>query len=335
MSATIQDIADQLHLSKSTVSKALNNASDVNSATRTMIIEEAVRLGYDLKNLKSQGRSRVCIFIENMDYDSVEHFAYEIILGFKSAALEQDCDVDIVPTNMNVKTKYRYEPFMVENKYMGGFMLGLSFHDDFVQQLLNTSFPTVLLDNYIDNEKVAWVGTDSYEGIQKAVEFLASQGHRTIAFLNGGVHSMVSHERLYSFRSAMAACGLPVAETLIAGGDYSEHCAGQFVPGFCQNGATAILCANDLMAAGVMKELRRLGLDIPGDVSVMGFDDLPLASYTYPALTTIRQDRKSIGKSAYLVLRELMDGSMINKLLLKPQLIVRESAAAPPSASHT
>lgn len=327
MSATIKEIAENLGISKSTVSKALNNASDVNEDTRKTIIDEAVRLGYNLKNLKTQGKNKLCILIENMDYDNIEHFAYEIILGFKSAALNYDFDVDVVPSNMNVKSKYKYDHLMMENKYLGGFMLGLSFHDDFVQQLNNTAYPTVLLDNYIDNEKVAWVGTDSYEGIQKAVDYLAEQGHKKIAFLNGGIHSMVSHERLYSFRTAMTRQGLELQEELVAGGDYTEYCAEKIVPVFLENGATAIVCANDMMAIGVMKELRKLGKDIPKDVSVIGFDDLPLAAYTYPALTTIRQSRKEIGKSAFLVLHELINGSMINKLLLKPKLIIRDSVS--------
>lgn len=327
MSTTVREIAEKLGISKSTVSKALNNASDVNADTRKMIIDEAVRQGYDMKNLKTQDKNKLCILIENMDYDSVEQFAYEILLGFKSAALQCDYDVDVVPCNMNVKTKYKYDNFMMENKYQGGFMLGLSFHDEFVQQLHHTSYPTVLLDNYIDNEKVAWIGTDSYEGIQKAVDYLVEQGHRRIAFLNGGMNSMVSRERLFSFRSATASHNLAIPDELIAKGDYSENCAEKVVPQFLENQATAILCANDRMAFGVMKELRKLGKAIPEEVSVVGFDDLPLALYTYPALTTIRQNRMELGKSAFFVLQELMNGAMINKLLLKPKLIIRDSVA--------
>lgn len=327
MAITVQEIAEKLHLSKSTVSKALNNASDVNENTRKMVIDEALRMGYDIKNLKTQTKKRLCIFIENMDYDNVEQFAYEIILGFKTEALQNNYDVDIVPFTMNDKTKYKYDNFMLENKYSGGFLLGFAFHDNFVQQLNNTSYPTVLLDNYIDNENVAWIGTDCYEGIQKAINYLISLGHKRVALLNGGQNSMVSRERLYSFLSAMNAHDLSVPDELIGRGDYTENCAEKIVPTFLKNHATAILCANDRMAFGVMRELRKLGKSVPEDVSVMGYDDLPLASYTYPALTTIHQSRLELGKSAFFVLQKMFNGIPINKILLKPKLIIRDSVS--------
>lgn len=327
MAVTVQEIAERLKLSKSTVSKALNNASDVSENTRKMIIDEAVRMGYDVKNLKTQTKKRLGIFIENMDYQNVEQFAYEIILGFKTEALQNNFDVDVVPFTMNLKTKYRYDHLMLENRYSGGFLLGFSFHDSFIQQLNHTIYPTVLLDNYIDNEKVAWVGTDSYEGIQKAVHYLIDQGHTRIALLNGGYNSRVSRERLYSFRAAMADHHLDVPDELIGKGDYTESCAERIVPGFLKYGITAIVCANDKMAFGAINELRRLGKSVPEEVSIIGYDNLPLASYTYPALTTVHQSRLELGKCAFFVLQKIIDGIPINKMLLKPRLIIRDSVA--------
>ena len=327
MAITVQEIAEKLQLSKSTVSKALNNASDVNENTRKMVVDEAIRMGYNLKNLKTQAKKRLCIFIENMDYDNIEQFAYEIILGFKSEALQNNYDVDIVPFTMNNKTKYKYDDYLLDNKYSGGFLLGFSFHDSFIQQLNNTIYPTVLLDNYIDNENVAWVGTDSYEGIQKAVNYLISQGHTKIALLNGGYNSRVSHERFYAFHAAMADHNLTVPDELIGRGDYTENCAERIVPGFLKYDVTAIVCANDKMAFGAIRELRRLGKSVPEDVSIIGYDNLPLASYTYPALTTIHQSRLELGKAAFFVLQKMFDGIPINKMLLKPRLIIRDSVS--------
>lgn len=327
MAVTVQEIAEKLQLSKSTVSKALNNASDVNENTRKKVIDEAIRMGYNIKNLKTQAQKRLCIFIENMDYDSVEQFAYEIILGFKTEALENNYEVDVVPFTMNEKPKYKYDNFMREKNYCGGFLLGFSFHDQFVQQLNNTIYPTVLLDNYIDNEHVAWIGTDSYEGIQKAVGYLLELGHRKIALLNGGYNSRVSHERLFSYQAAMAGYHLPISDELIGRGDYTENCAEKIVPQFLKNNVTAIVCANDRMAFGVIRELRKLGKSVPEDISVIGYDDLPLASYTFPALTTIHQSRLELGKGAFFVLQKMFSGIPINKILLKPKLIIRDSAA--------
>ena len=95
--------------------------------------------------------------------------------------------------------------------------------------------------------------------------------------------------------------------------------------GFLKAGATAILCASDVIAAGVLRELSRLGVRVPEEVSVAGFDDLPIAAKVKPALTTVRQDRASLGKSAFLVLDGLLHGVRVSKMLLRPTLVVRAS----------
>jgi LacI family transcriptional regulator len=97
------------------------------------------------------------------------------------------------------------------------------------------------------------------------------------------------------------------------------------------NGATAIVCSSDLIASGVIAELRRLGKRVPEDVSVIGFDDLPVAQHLTPALTTVRQDRVCLGKSAFMMLDELIHNVSISKLLLRPELIVRESTGKCPA----
>ena len=95
----------------------------------------------------------------------------------------------------------------------------------------------------------------------------------------------------------MIKCGLTIHKELIAHGDYTSTCAAQYVEGFVKGGATAVVCASDLIAHGVLAELYRLGLRVPQDISVTGFDDIPLARYTTPPLTTIKQNRLMIGKS--------------------------------------
>lgn len=103
--------------------------------------------------------------------------------------------------------------------------------------------------------------------------------------MNGELHSRVSQERLQGFKLGMSKCGLAIRKDLIAHGDYTSSRAAPFVDGFVKNGATAIACASDLIAHGVLAELYKLGLNVPRDISVVGFDDIPLARYTTPPLT--------------------------------------------------
>lgn len=327
---TIKDIAKELNISVSTVSKGLNGASDVSSETRRMILDTAIKLGYILKqNRPGTDKKRICIFIENMGYERVEQFGYDIILGFKQEATAKQWDVSIVPLAMNQEAEYDYEKYMMENHYAAGFLLGFTLHNDIIKQLEKTALPTVLLDNVVYNKNVACVGVDNQQGIYYAVEHLARLGHVNIAMMNGENQSWVSEERLNGFRMGMKHCGLPIREDLIAYGNYTKDCASGFVEGFIRNGATAIVCASDLIAHGVMMELYRMGIRVPDKVSVTGFDDIPLAAYMTPPLTTVRQNRLAIGRSVCMVMQQIMKGNYINRLLLMPKLVVRESTGKP------
>jgi LacI family repressor for deo operon, udp, cdd, tsx, nupC, and nupG len=326
--ATIKEIADKLGIAVSTVSKGLNGASDISAEMRQLVLDTAVEMGYASKKIRSAGTRKVCIFIENMDYENIEQFGYEIVIGFKLSAARRHWDVTVVPTNLNMQLEEKYDTYMLKNGYSGAFLLGFTLHDDWVRQLSKTTVPTVLLDNYTDrNNHVGYVGTDSSEGIDLAVDHLHHLGHTRIAFLNGSKNSMVSEQRHQSFVNSMIKHGLIVDDNLIRYGCYVPDCAKDHVPGFIRNGATAIMCASDLIASGVITEVKKQGLRVPEDISVIGFDDLPIASSLTPSLTTIRQDRTDLGKSAFLLLDGLIHNVTISKLLLRAKFIPRSSTA--------
>lgn len=324
--ATIKDIANKLGIAVSTVSKGLNGASDISADMRQLVLDTAVEMGYASKKIKSAGTRKVCIFIENMDYENIEQFGYEIVVGFKLSAARRHWDVTVVPFNLNMQTEEKFDTYMLKNGYSGAFLLGFTLHDDWVQQLGKTTVPTVLLDNYIErNNHVGYVGTDNYEGIDLAVSHLYQLGHKKIAFLNGSKNSMVSEQRHQAFVTSMIKHDLIPDDDLIEYGYYVPDCAKDHVPGFIDQGATAIMCASDLIATGVIVELQKRGLRVPEDISVIGFDDLPIAAQLSPSLTTIRQDRTDLGKSAFLLLDGLIHNITTSKLLLRAKFIQRDS----------
>lgn len=326
--ATIKDIAERLGIAVSTVSKGLNGASDISADMRQLVLDTAVEMGYASKKMKSKNSRKVCILIENMDYENIDQFGYEIIMGFKLSAARRHWEVSVVPSNLNMQTAEKYDTYMLKNGFSGAFLLGFSLHDDWVKQLHKTTVATVLLDNYIPvNRHVGYVGTDSMEGIALAVDHLYSLGHRKIAFLNGSKNSMVSDERYQAFMQSMAEHGLSPEEKLVEYGYYVPDCAKYHVPTFLENGATSIICASDLIASGVIAEVQKHGLKVPEDISVIGFDDLPLAAQLNPPLTTIRQDRIDIGKSAFLLLDGLIHDVSISQMLLRAKFIERASTA--------
>lgn len=324
--ATIKDIAAQLGISVSTVSKGLNGASDISTELRQLVLDTAVEMGYTTKKMKKEEHKKLCIFIENMDYETVNEFGYEIILGFRQAAFRDNWDVEVVPVNPAFQAIEKYDTFMLKNGYSGSFFVGFALHDDWISQLGSTSIPTVLFDNYVKhNPHVGYIGTDSAEAMDLIVEHLVHKGHKKIAFSNGFLSSMISIQRQQAFEDSMHAFNLEIDEALLAYGYFVADTARYHVPGFLAAGATAIICGNDLIASGAITECVQRGFRVPEDISIVGFDDLPISAHLSPPLTTIRQDRIELGKCGYYTLSSLMNSVSIGKTLLRPQLIERAS----------
>ena len=326
--ATMKEIANQLGVSISTVSKGLNGANDISIELRQTILDTAVEMGYVTKRMKKETHRKLCVFVENMDYVSANQFGYDIVLGFRQTAYRDNWHVEVLPVTPSFQKQEKYDTFMLKNGYSGAFLLGFALQDEWMHQLPDTNIATALLDNYIrKNPNVAYIGTDSFEGIDTAIEHLAGLGHRKIAFLNGSLHSMITDHRQQAFYDSMAAHHLDIDEVLVANGYYVAESAKDFVPTFLKSGATAIVCGNDLLAYGAIKECIRWGYRVPDDVSIIGFDDLPPSAYMTPALTTVRQERSELGKCGYMALHSLMNHVSVSKTLLRPQFMIRNSTA--------
>lgn len=180
---TIQDIADKMGVSKSTVSKALNDAPDISDALRKQVLETAVALGYTKLRRYKKPTKKVCIIIEkeNMRYQEPHHFAYDILVGFRQMAEPAGFDVEIVPVDIKTQRNQHYDVFMLEHDYIGAFVVGFSLSDPWIQDFKISRTPAVLFDNYIvGNPSTAYVGIDNEEGMELAVSYLAGLGHRKI-----------------------------------------------------------------------------------------------------------------------------------------------------------
>lgn len=324
--ATIKDIANKLGISPSTVSKGLNGAHDISDEMRSRVLDAAIELGYASKKIKSRKNLNLCILINEMEYTTPDSFGYDIVLGFKQAAANSHWNIDVIKIDNDLKNSDTYDTYMIKNKYHGAFLLGFNMHDPWITQLSKTIIPTVTIDTHIDyNPKVGTVGTDSFEGISSAIDYLVSLGHKQIAFLNGDKNSQISRTRTKAFKTSLLANNITPNPNLIKYGYYVLDSAREYVHIFIENNATAIVCASDLIASNVINELHRMGLRVPNDISVIGFDDIPIATRLTPKLTTIRQDRKNIGKSAYILLDGLVNDVPISRMSLRGEFIIRQS----------
>lgn len=157
---TIQDIADKMKISKSTVSKALNDAPDISETLRKQVLETAVALGYTKLRRYRKPVKKICIITEkeNIQYEEPHHFAYDILLGFRQMAEPAGFDIEIVPVDVQMQRNQHYDVFMLEHDYVGAFAIGFSLNDPWIQDFKTSHTPAVLFDNYIiGNPSTAYV----------------------------------------------------------------------------------------------------------------------------------------------------------------------------------
>lgn len=326
MSVKIKDIAKKLNISVGTVSKGLNGASDISYELTQLILDTAIEMGYKPKKMLNEENKKLCIFITNMDYKSKNDFGYDIILGFKRHAIRDNYKVYIEEVNHSFQKQNSYDKYMLYKGYNGAFFVGFALDDVWLQNLSKTSTPTVLLDNYIPkNFNVSYVGTDNFEAFDILIDYLVSIGHTKIGFFSAYLDSMVSSERYEAFLKSMKNNNLIVNEKLISFGYYGIESAKYHIPKILEENPTAILCGSDSMAYGAIKICEEMGLNVPEDISILGFDDIDLCKKCNPTITTIKQNRLEIGKCAYISLEGLMRNVCINKTTLRPKLIKRKS----------
>lgn len=326
--ATLDDIARELGISKSTVSKALNGAKDVSKAMRQTVLEKAVELGYS-RAVRGNALPKIAVFITNMDYARPEDFGYELVVGFRKAAEPAGFQVDIVPLGQQMQLQISYDAYMIRENYCGSLFLGLSLLDPWIKDFETSKIPAVLYDNHIgSNPRVTHVGVNNTEGMELAVKYLKDLGHRRIGYLSSALQAYVYQQRYYAFFQAMKANGLHMEERLAGNAYFVNECLSQHLPRILDAGCTAIVCSHDILAHSVMVHCGELGYRVPEDISILGFDDIPLCKYTNPALSTIRQNRTNIGKSAFFALLNQINDVHVSSLLLHPELVPRDSCAS-------
>lgn len=324
--ATISDIAEKLEISKSTVSKALNNATDISESMKIKVLEAAAEMGYVAKHVKEAPEKKLVIIIENMDYSTPNQFGHDIIHGFQDMASADGWTVDIFPIDKEFQRGIPYSVFMMERGYSASFILGFSLVDPWMAELKSCKFPTVLYDNYVSsNPRIASIGCDSQEGFDQAVKHLIGLGHTKIGLISGPLESHIVKERYYSYINALSKHHLEVNEEYIGLGYYISDSTKSHVKRMYDLGVTAIIFSHDIRALSAMTVCMDHNIRIPEDLSIIGFDDLPMTAYTEPPLTTIRQDRPALGKAGYYALSCLLNHLPISSITLRAPLIIRGS----------
>lgn len=331
-SVTIKDVAKRAGVSVSTVSRALNNYSDISEDTRESIKKIAEDMGYKpnivAKSLSSSRSFRLGMLVE--DYEAggkLNPLVFEVLMEFKNAASRQGYEIVLLSTTSDMQRSQKLSRLFAEKQLDGAFIMGLKMTDEYYKELSTIKYPCILQDIYIQNPMVGCIGVDNIKGAFMAVEHLIKLGHKRIGFINGHKNAFVSYERLDGYYLALNRHGIPIDNSIIADGGFDDKIAEAAAEKLVKKHGdlTAIFCASDLMAIGAVNALNNLGYTVPDDISIVGFDDIYITRFFTPKLTTIRQDRGKIGETAANILVSMVDRQIIGRVLVEPELIVRDS----------
>ncbi len=332
MAVTMKEVARELNISVATVSRALSGNPDaVAEDTRRAVFAYVERHGY-LKR-KTVG-TNVAFVIDKDSFELSSQFYARIISGVEAELIRSKYHFQFKSVDRDSFDLARIN--LDFGSLAGVIMVGV-YHDDFVLKLRELEVPMILVDYYIPTEDLPAVLIDNTDGIQKACRHLAELGHRRVAYLSGDAVETSAQERLFGFQCAVRARGLDDDPGLVV-----ENCRSRIDEGFramqrllARRPPTAVVAYNDLIAVGAMDAIKQAGLSVPGDISVVGFDDIPLAAEVNPPLSTIHVPKEPMGTMAA---RRLVDvvkkrGESPHKILVPGRLVVRSSTAAVKAAA--
>lgn len=329
---TIKDVAKKAGVSVSTVSRAFNNYSDINPETREQILKIAEELGYKpniiARSLSSNRNFRLGMLVEDYDLSGMLNpLVFEILMNFKNTASKLGYETVLLSTTSDVQKNEKLSKLFTDKQLDGMFIMGLKMTDEYYRELSQIDKPCVLYDININNPYVGCVGVDNTKGAFLAVEYLIKLGHKKIGFINGHKDAYVSYERLDGYFLAHNRYGLTVDNSLIEYADFTDKGAEEAVERLINRhkDVTAIFCASDIMAIGVVNRLNDLGYSIPDDISIIGFDGIYLSQCISPKLTTVKQDTAKIGEAAANLLFNIIQGQRIGRVVIEPELLERES----------
>ena len=297
----IRAVAKRASVSTATVSRTVNRASTVTPALARRVWKAVQELGYypntQARGLVS-GRSRVLGLIVS---DLTNPFFPEIIQVFESLAVQQQYEI-LLASTMNdrehMKSSVRR---MIERRVEGVAILTFGMEDVLLEDLKLWDVPVVLVDVASTKRNARSIRIDYLTGIRQAVQHLAALRHRNIAFLSGPRNLKSAVARREAFCQSMEEIGLRVDPRLIVEGDHTLEGGHLSCAGLLSGGRkpSAILCSNDLTAMGVMRRSYELGIQIPKDLSVIGFEDIRLAQFCLPPLTTVQMSQSELARLAF------------------------------------
>lgn len=337
----IRDVAIHAGVSVATVSRIMNNTRYVSAELEDRVRKALEELDYapNLAARRLRSRKTNTISFINLDLGYLKNpFLNEVAEGVEQTAAAYGYSMIVRSIKDEAKSIDNYVRALDGGTADGAIVAG-ALNDSILVQLLQArSYPFVLVSRHISGLQTNFVGMDDYGGMIKVINYLAGLGHRSIALISGDERSSAVRDRLKGYLDGLTKWNIPFRPELVAEGRYDPSsgytAANQFLS--LRPAPTAIISVTDRMAFGAWRYLREVGLNVPHDISLVGFDDIECSSLSPIGLTTVRLPKNEIGEKAVEILISLLADKNNHKpveLVLPVELVVRDTCAPPPLKS--
>jgi LacI family repressor for deo operon, udp, cdd, tsx, nupC, and nupG len=332
--ANIRTVSKLAGVSVATVSRTFSTPQSVSVDTREKVIRAAAKAGYRpnllARNFRANRSFAIMVLVPNI----ANPFFSRIISGIEAEAQSRGYSILLGNTNGHPDREREYANMV--HSFQADGLIQLSASDPFSDLPQAKRPPLVNICECLDEPASPQIQLDNFGAASAVIEHLAELGHERIGIIQGPSTSPLSRDRLAGCRSALRALGLNLEADAIAEGDFSSRSGFEVVDTLLslRKRPTAIFCFNDEMAIGAIRRIRDLGYSIPGDISIAGFDDIAVSSFSVPTLTTVRQPATIFGRRAVEILCDMIDGTISTrsneKHILPYELIIRGSSAKLP-----
>jgi LacI family transcriptional regulator len=342
---TIRQLARISGVSIGTVSRALNGYADVSPETRERVVRLARELEYTpaaaARSLKTQRSHVIGVILDTGEgHPDLQHpFFHEVLVGLKNTIGASGYDLLLFASEQPADGygTHSYLKRCRHHLVEGVVLMGTDPEDPEVRRLARSDLPTVGVDIELEGPATTFVISDNVDGASRAVRHFHSLGHRRIGTITGLLETRPGADRLRGYRQAMQACGLAYRDEYVAYGDFYVESGRRAMAELLSldEPPTAVFAASDMMALGAIRAAGDAGLNVPADLSVIGFDDIQLADHMNPPLTTVRQDKAGLGVSAGSALVRLIDGEQdaVTQYTVLPVELVRRGSTRPRAAT--
>ncbi|WP_433364521.1 LacI family DNA-binding transcriptional regulator [Actinoplanes sp. CA-142083] len=327
---TIAQVAAEAGVSAMTVSNVINARPGASESTRQRVLEVVERLGYTPPSARN-GKRGATGLVGVLTLDLTGEYSLEIVRGIAEEIADDERELLLNASLDAIRERDRIA-FFANGLVDGLLLIAPVLEPETVQAIQAGELPVVVIDPRRLQVDLPRVTVDNYDGIRAGTQHLLDAGHRRIAYIRGEDDHESTEERYRGYADALRLAGIEPDPALVASSNFNrqggEHAATHLLT---TQRPTAIVAGADPIAAGTLEAARTLGLSVPGDVSIVGFDDLPQAAHTTPPLTTIRQPLYEMGRAGTRALLSLIARQPLatDNIRLSTELIVRATTAPP------